>query len=157
MAEDGIDQRLGRIETALSTLATRDDISGLATKADVDAARADIAALQTKTEAIETELTLMTSGTPNCSPRSAMCAIRCSYKAASWCASSTATAPRTGRCLHCSSRSCAWSAGSSASNSAARGDMSSTYRRTWTGADGRVRWVASYRDQEGKRSATKAS
>ena len=28
---------------------------------------------------------------------------------------------------------------------------SGAYRRAWTGADGRVRWVASYRDQEGKR------
>ena len=32
-------------------------------------------------------------------------------------------------------------------------DMASVYKRTWTGADGRerVRWVAAYKDQHGRR------
>src|SRR4051812_40814482 len=61
MADDNLDQRLTRIETALAAIsaamATKADLAGLATKDDLDAVRADIAALQTKTDGIEADLT----------------------------------------------------------------------------------------------------
>jgi hypothetical protein len=57
MADDNLPQRLDRIETALSALATKADLAGLATKADLDRLEAELTRLVTKTEGIESELT----------------------------------------------------------------------------------------------------
>jgi len=56
MASDNLTDRLDRIEAALSALATKSDISGLAAKADLDRIEAEMARLVGKTEGIEHDL-----------------------------------------------------------------------------------------------------
>ena len=60
MAEDTVDQRLARIETALSTLATKADLANVARTVDITALQQRVERVILETQATHSDLRLLT-------------------------------------------------------------------------------------------------
>jgi ABC-type branched-subunit amino acid transport system substrate-binding protein len=60
MAEDTVDQRLARIETALSTLATKADLANVARNVDITALQQRVERVILETQATHSDLRLLT-------------------------------------------------------------------------------------------------
>jgi len=58
MAEDTVDQRLARIETALSTLATKADLANVARNVDITALQQRVERVILETQATHSDLRL---------------------------------------------------------------------------------------------------